>query len=286
MNENRLRDRLLEHFSMDFHGWDFSMLKSKMVETSLPWDYPAIVREKMMASEVMLDMGTGGGEFLDSIEKLPGRVFATEGYGPNLEIARDRLEKRGIEVRQVLADNRLPFDGAFFDLVINRHEEYSVAEVHRVLKPSGLFVTQQVGGLNDLNLNTRLGAPVPQYLDWCLFKAVEDLKAGGFDILLSDEILGQTTFNDIGSIVYYLKCIPWQIEDFSIDRYLKRLKMLNDFMIERKSIDFINHRFIVIACRQELTDINMLQVPAGSERANRDHSKTSVFSPEAAGSGP
>jgi len=30
--------------------------------------------------------------------------------------------------------------------VINRHESFSASEVFRVLKPGGIFVTQQVGG--------------------------------------------------------------------------------------------------------------------------------------------
>ncbi|MNJ78400.1 hypothetical protein D3C77_761450 [compost metagenome] len=36
--------------------------------------------------------------------------------------------------------------------MINRHEAYSVQELNRILKPGGLFITQQVGGQNNRGL--------------------------------------------------------------------------------------------------------------------------------------
>lgn len=47
---------------------------------------------------------------------------------------------------------RLPFDSGAFDVLINRHGDYDPAECRRVLRPGGVFITEQVGADNDRDL--------------------------------------------------------------------------------------------------------------------------------------
>ncbi|MFZ5953444.1 MAG: class I SAM-dependent methyltransferase, partial [Candidatus Rifleibacteriota bacterium] len=198
-------------------------------------------------SRFCLDMGTGGGEFLDSFANLPEHTFATEGYIPNFEIARQRLEGKNVIVKEIKEDNILPFEDDFFDLIISRHEEFKGSEVFRTLKKGGKFITQQVGGLNDIDINSCLGCFEPAYFDWCLVKALKELNGNGFKIVQSSENIGFTRFYDIGSIVYYLKCIPWQVVDFSIEKYIDQLSLINMIINEKGYKDFICHRFFLIA---------------------------------------
>ena len=249
MNKLQLKQYLISQYEIKFSGWDFSYLDGKMEESPLPWNYRNIITEYMKTSSCMLDMGTGGGEFLDSLEELPKLIYATEGYAPNIPIAQNRLKHKNIEVKAIDETNILPFDNASFDVVINRHEEYIVDEVKRVLKENGYFVTQQVGGMNNIDINSTLGAIPPHYYNWCLLKTIEDLTNAGFKIVISDETIGYSRFYDIGSIVYYLKCIPWQIDDFSVEKYFDRLYLLDEYIKEHKYKDFINHRFYVVAQR-------------------------------------
>jgi ubiquinone/menaquinone biosynthesis C-methylase UbiE len=247
MNSIDFLATLKKEYEAKFSGWDFSHLDGHMVQDPLPWNYTDIINEYIKNSNVMLDMGTGGGEFLDSLPYLPRKVYATEGYEPNIEIARQRLAKKNIEVRVVNEDDKLNFDNCLFDLIINRHESYNVDELFRVLKPNSYFITQQVGGMNDYNLNSYLGASQPKYFNWCLVKTIEELYEAGFSILKRKETIGKSRFYDIASIVYYLKCIPWQIDNFSVDKYSKRLELLNDIIEEQGFIDFLYHRFILVA---------------------------------------
>lgn len=247
MNTNELKQHLISEYEQNFSGWDFSYLKGKMEEDPLPWNYRNIVLDHISSSQQMLDMGTGGGEFLDSLPTLPAKTYATEGYLPNIEIATKRLQPKGVEVKEVKEDDVLPFKDSFFDLVINRHESYSCQEVHRTLKNNGIFISQQVGGMNDIDVNSTLGAALPDFSDWCLLKAKEDLLHNGFEIVSCDEYIGKTRFYDIGSIVYYLKCIPWQVEDFTVEKYINRLFLLDDHIKTKGHKDFILHRFITIA---------------------------------------
>jgi len=247
MDSIELIEVLKKEYECNFSGWDFSHLNGRMIEDPLPWSYTDIIYEYMKNSNCMLDMGTGGGEFLDSLSNLPNEVFATEGYEPNIVLARKKLANKKIEVKVVKEDGILNFNNCLFDLIINRHESYNVNELFRVLKPDSYFITQQVGGMNDYNINSYLGALQPKYFNWCLAKTIEELYKAGFSIIKKREAVGKTRFFDIKSIVYYLKCIPWQIEDFSIDKYFGRLKILNEIIIDQGYIDFLNHRFIVIA---------------------------------------
>jgi SAM-dependent methyltransferase len=244
-----LLERLKKAMEKDFKGWDFSYLEDRMQEFPLPWHYKNEIMKYLENSHTLLDMGTGGGEFLASLKSLPKNTYATEGYLPNLPIAKKRLEPLGIKVSQVETDEHLPFKDQSFELVINRHESYSPQELKRVIKPGGIFITQQVGGLNDSDINFRLGAKPSQYVDWKLEGAVKSLKAQGFEILKQKECLTNIRFYDIEALVYYLKCIPWQIEDFSLDKYIGPLTQIH-YTIEQKGyVDFIKHRFLMVAKR-------------------------------------
>src|SRR5262245_6424796 len=130
-----------------FEGWDWGVFHGRMTDDGdLPWDYEALVRDRLPAASSLLDLGTGGGEVLASMVPLPPRTAATEGYPPNLPVARARLEPLGVEV--VAADDALPFPDGSFELVVNRHTPYDPREVRRVLADGGTFVTQQVAGRN------------------------------------------------------------------------------------------------------------------------------------------
>ena len=63
---------------------------------------------------------------MSSLSPLPKCTCVTEGYEPNIIIAKKRLEPLGVKVYRVDNDESLPFNDETFDLVINRHESYSV----------------------------------------------------------------------------------------------------------------------------------------------------------------
>ncbi|GFN34935.1 class I SAM-dependent methyltransferase [Tepidimicrobium xylanilyticum] len=249
---NELFDYLIKEANENFEGWDFSYLEStgRMQEFPLSWNYRSKVKERMSGIVSLLDMGTGGGEFLSSLSPLPKYTFATEGYEPNINIARERLEPLGVKVYRVDDDNSLPFNDESFDLIINRHESYSPMEVKRILKRQGNFITQQVGGLNDKEMNELLAAPQSRYYNWNLGKAVSELNEVGLKIVEQKEDLVKTRFYDIGAIVFYLKAIPWQVPDFTIEKYFERLEEIDNLIQKEGYIDFTCHRFFIIANRE------------------------------------
>ena len=257
-NDRRFLEWLRAEEAEPLEGWDFSHLRGRMVEESLPWDYARIVLDALPAADALLDMGTGGGEFLSGLRPLPPDTRATEGYAPNVRVARERLEPLGIEVYEVEDDARLPFGEGEFDLVINRHESYEPTEVRRILRPGGRFVTQQVGGRNNAELNAMLGAPegaepglgMPVGTpDWDLIHARRVLEDVGFEVRDAREAFPLARFADVGAVVYYLKAIPWQIPGFSADRYFDRLKELRLTAETTGHIAVRAHRFLLDATK-------------------------------------
>lgn len=232
-----------------FTGWDFSYLKGRRREERPSWDYETQVKQRLAQAQALLDMGTGGGEFLASLQPLPPRTAATEGYAPNVPVARERLAPLGVQVEAFEVDEQLPFTSESFDLIINRHDSFAPAEVYRLLQPGGAFLTQQVGGRNEARLNAYLGAAEPEYLDWCLGSAVEGLVQAGFQIVERKEEFPEVAFHDIGALVYYLSAVPWQIPDFSVDRYRPHLLQLHEQMEEAGPLVVHGHRFYIEAVR-------------------------------------
>lgn len=233
-----------------FGGWDFDYIDGRWQEETPPWSYRATVQEQLPIAQALLDMGTGGGEFLASLVPLPLDTVATEAYPPNIPVAQARLAPLGIEVVALSSDD-LPFADQRFDLIINRHESFNATELYRVLRPGGFFITQQVGGRDNIQLNTLLGSThtTHEYAAWDLLVAHQQLTDVGFEMIAQGEAFPATRFYDIGALVYYLRAIPWQIPDFSVARYEPALYDLHRAIQTTGALKVDSHRFFLHAQR-------------------------------------
>jgi SAM-dependent methyltransferase len=242
-----------EAMSQEFSGWDFRYIHNRWMESPLSWDYPQLVRSYIQPDISLLDMDTGGGELLFSLQPLPRVTYATEAYPPNLIVARNRLEPLGVKVVQPGEDKSLPFTDCFFDLVINRHGSYSASDIHRILKPGGTFITQQVGGENNSELNQMLQEyPEFEYSYWTLLLAVDQLAESALQILEQKEEFPETTITDIGALIFHLKVVSWQIADFSVEKYYEKLAVLHNLIEEKGSLKIRSHRFLIVAKKENL----------------------------------
>lgn len=185
MNKELLRRQWLEEEKIaHIHGWDFSHIHGKYEEENdLPWDYETLVRKYLMPEHDLLDLDTGGGEFLLSLHHPFCNTSATEAYPPNVLLCKEIFEPLGIEFREANAGGTLPFSSDSFDMVINRHGDFNVAELYRVLKPNGIFITEQVGAENNRELVHLLlhdiDIPFPELY---LSKVSQNLTETGFTI--------------------------------------------------------------------------------------------------------
>ena len=228
-----------------FEGWNFSYIKGRVLEEEPGWDYRALARELVKKSAAVLDVATGGGEVFSSLAPFPGRAVAVEGYRPNVAVARKRLAPLGV---QVLGSNgiSLPFGGNTFDLVLNRHEGFSEAEIYRVLQEKGTFLTQQVDGGNLVELLDHFEVK-PKWPDHGFKNVRQRMQEVGFHIERGEEWKGKARFLDVGAVVYFLKAIPWCVDGFSVDSHLEYLRTLQEKLEREGKLEFTYARFLISA---------------------------------------
>lgn len=242
---------LKEEYARPFVGWDFSYLDGRRHQVGQKsWDYETLVLERLATTSAVLDVDTGDGHVFASLLAkggYRGRAAATEGYLPNVPLARLALESLGVDVRESVGKS-LPFADESFDLVVNRHGSLDAAETCRVLRPGGWLVTQQVGSQTNLEIHRLLGAPMPEGPVWDSQTGRTALEANRFRVDRAAEEFPVTRYDDVGALVWYLKAIPWQIPDFTVDRYGERLLALHR-RLERtgNSIDIGFHLFALVA---------------------------------------
>lgn len=180
----------------------------RVVEDAPPWDYAELARELVAGGRgPVLDLGTGSGGLLASFAPLPAGSAATEGWPPHLPVARRRLAPLGVEVRATArGDEVLPFLDAQFAVVLARHEEFDPDEVRRVLRPGGVFLTEQLDTRDGIRTCAALGAELPWDPDSVtLDGAVEVLRGAGFVVDVAREHEGLRRFRDLGSLLGSLR---------------------------------------------------------------------------------
>ena len=69
-------------------GWDFGYIENRFEseENSLPWDLSNVISKYRKNNDILLDIDTGGGEFLLSLGHPYELACATEGFSPNVEL--------------------------------------------------------------------------------------------------------------------------------------------------------------------------------------------------------
>jgi SAM-dependent methyltransferase len=244
-----------------FSGWDFSYLEGRMIEEQPPWSYSVRAAELMdnlpdRKTASLLDMGTGGGEKLLSLQvHWPGKVAVTEDYPPNVQLARERLEPLGVSVEEVVLsdDGLMPFADGEFNLVLNRHSGLNPVEVARILAPGGIFLTQQIHGLWAQDLVAFFDAELqfahisPQYY-------LPPLQNAGLLIINWQDWQGLLTFTDVGALVYYLKAIPWTVPGFSVESHLEYLLHLQEKIEAKGELVFEARKFLIEAYKPLVGD--------------------------------
>jgi SAM-dependent methyltransferase len=248
LQDPMFEDLVQNGMQLPFSGWDFSVIGNRWTSQRVSWDYKALVRQRMAGVQRMLDMDTGGGEFLASLAPLPPETWASENYAPNVPLARERLEPLGVKIFSDYTNDTLPCEADYFDLVLNRHGGFKGSEIHRILKPGGIFLTQQVGGKNNIRLNELLQDQVYfEYSYWTLEEVVRWLQEAGLVILTAQEEYPEEHFYDIGAVVFYLRVISWQVADFSVEKYRDKLYAIHQIIQREGRLVTHSHRILVEA---------------------------------------
>jgi SAM-dependent methyltransferase len=245
-------DLIAEGESVPVDGWDFSWFatgraggasRARATEERPPWGYAKLLGQRLAALAGVpgagaLDLQTGGGEVLATALAMgpgaPPVLAATESWPPNVAVARRNLARFGAEVVALPdAHSDLPFGDGSFDLVVSRHPVHVPwAEVARVLKPGGRYLSQDVGPGSVAELTAfMMGPPDPSpparpHRDpsW----SVAGAEQAGLTVVDLQEFHGRMEFNDVAAVVVFLRKVIWIVPGFTVAGYRDRLRALHE----------------------------------------------------------
>jgi len=249
MNKAYLKRIWKQEEAAHIHGWDFSHIRGRYEEENdLPWDYETIVRQYLKSDMDMLDYDTGGGEFLLSLNHPYSKTSATEGYPPNVKLCGETLLPLGINFKACSVPSQIPFADEAFDLVINRHGAFDARELFRLLRPSGRFITEQVGEDNDRDLvELVLPGTAKPFPHLNLAEQRRQFEDAGFEIVQAEEAYRPIKFYDVGAFVWFARVIEWEFPGFSVDRCFEQLLNMQKMIDRDGRIEGTIHRYLIAA---------------------------------------
>ncbi|MFK0296610.1 class I SAM-dependent methyltransferase [Streptomyces sp. NPDC090442] len=248
--ERSFEELVAEAAEVSVAGWDFSWLDGRATEQRPSWGYQRLLGERLGRAAAALDIQTGGGEVLAGAGAFPPVMVATESWPPNVAKATALLHPRGAVVVADEDAPPLPFGDGAFDLVSSRHPvTVWWAEIARVLRPGGTYLSQQVGPASVFELVEFFLGPQPEEVRRARHPedARRDAEAAGLEVVELRQERLRTEFHDIGAVVYFLRKVVWMVPGFTVEQYRERLREL-DGLIRREGA-FVAHttRFLIEA---------------------------------------
>jgi SAM-dependent methyltransferase len=222
-----------------------SGLKNRVQEEPLPWDLRLIIKKFLDNKQSLLDMFTSNAEFLNYLPSLPPRVAFVDRLPSNAPEQIWNVKDTYVRVKHSTGDCLLPFTDASFDIVLNRNGKYEINEVCRVLSPGGVFITQQIGGMNALDLCAALGMLI-KITGRNLVQNATAFARAGLRLVDCGESLGRQRFYRVEDIVFYIKHVSLLNECFNADVSKQELSVLESVLERQGYFDCISHRYFLV----------------------------------------
>ncbi|MFF1993668.1 class I SAM-dependent methyltransferase [Bacillus mycoides] len=233
------------------NGWDFSKLKCETVGDI--WDFYDEVKTRCKPADILLDVGTGGGENVLKIASSAASLIGVDNSNGMIKTAHFNLNKAGVQnVEFLQMDSEvLTFPHAHFDIASSCHAPFVASELAKVMKKGAFFLTQQVSEHDKLNLKEAFGR------GQCLGERDGTLKdnymgeliSAGFELVQVREYDVTDYYSTPEDLIFLLKHTPIiprfgeKEEDFNI------LQKFIDANSSEKGIRTNSKRFMIIAVK-------------------------------------
>lgn len=144
------KEQVSEMFDNVSHNYDF-LNRMMTLGIDMKWRKKVVQIVKERNPETILDIATGTGDFAIMLSKLnPKKIVGLDLSKGMLEIGIEKVKNKKLDnlIEMVLGDSEnLPFEDNSFDAItvgfgVRNFEDLDkgLQEIHRVLKPSGIFV--------------------------------------------------------------------------------------------------------------------------------------------------
>jgi len=237
---------MANHLPSTLSGWDFSRLS---VSTEGPEPgYESLVKSLCSANDSLLDIGTGGGEKLLGFATHVMKAVGIDIDPAMVKTARENTPKAA-NIEIVQADSTMiPFPDYSFEIVIDRHAPFSPAEVLRVLKPGGTFITQQVSEGDKRNWKQAFGRGQEWGTKPGTLKAnyLKEMRTIGFSIIEEKTVDTTEYYKTMDDVIFLLANTPI-IPDFDCEKDQGMLEKIQREFGGGRGIKTNSERFLIIA---------------------------------------
>ncbi|KFM99934.1 class I SAM-dependent methyltransferase [Bacillus clarus] len=192
------------------NGWNFSKLN--YVTEGATWGFYDEVRERCAPLDVLLDVGTGGGENILKIASSALFLVGIDNSSGMIETAQSNLKTADVPnvnfFRMDSAD--LTFPRSFFDIASSCHAPFVASELAKVIKKDGFFLTQQVSESDKLNIKEAFGRGqcLGEKEGTLKEKYVNELSNAGFNIVQIREYDAIDYYKTPEDLIFLLKHTP------------------------------------------------------------------------------
>ncbi|TKD72138.1 class I SAM-dependent methyltransferase [Pseudalkalibacillus hwajinpoensis] len=231
------------------NGWDFSSLQ--LMSEGVKWEFYDEVTKRVKKTDLLLDIGTGGGENLLKIASSLQLLIGIDLSKGMMETAEKNLHNSNVSnVRFAqMSSNSLQFPEGFFDVVSCNHAPFDSREVSRVLKSEGLFLTQQVSEADKINIKEAFGRgqSFGEEDGSLKEKYIRELEEAGFSDIQSFDYDATNYFQKPEDLIFLLTHTPI-IPYFGEEK--TDFDKLNRFIGENQTNDGIrtnSKRFMILA---------------------------------------
>ena len=132
-------------------------------------------------------------------------------------------------VDHVVQATGLPFRDGAFDLVVSRHPVGTDwAETARVLRPGGVFLSQQIGDGTNRELSEAMLGPLPPPDREHPEQIAAAARAAGLTVLSVRGERLRAEYFDIAAVAHFLRKVVWTVPGFTIDQYRTQLRAVHD----------------------------------------------------------
>lgn len=223
-------------------GWNFSQMNT--VRQPVPWKYHDVIEMYLKPKDMVLDVGTGGGENFLKFAHLFRKGIGIDVDPEMVKIANEN----SLNVENVIfeVDNQhLEKTKEKFDVVLNRHAPFDLTAVSDHLVKGGYFITQQVGERNMLNikrvLNSITKTPVI---------TVDEIKKSELKMLAFMEYDVEYIVKDVDSLIFWLHALDMLHADLAGGDALEDVYLFNKILegnVDSRGFITNEHRYLAIA---------------------------------------
>lgn len=252
MNRNPLSREHLLAVAARVGGWhrrDYTRVRA--TRDPVPWYYAEIVRRYLRPTDCVLDIGTGSGRQFLSLARFFAQGVGIDPDEALIQAAQANLPPAlaGRIAFLTMPVHDLHFPDESFDVVLNRQAIIHVDETVRVLRPGGLFITQQVGPRNAENITRVFGCTASGQ-----YRAVAGqdpdsvaaaFQARGCAIVCRAEYNVPYYYTDLNSLVFWLQAVPLP-EDFDMARHWEQVAHIAAAYTTPRGIATNEHRLLLI----------------------------------------